>query len=70
MKRYHQKSMVKYVWTEKDIRIHFFFRLLKINLPLAQLITKVDKYLLRLQSYGSVFRGFTVIIWCFILENS
>ena len=39
LKQYHQKSIVKYVWTEKDIRIYFLFRLLKLNFKLTQILT-------------------------------
>ena len=39
LKQYHQKSIVKYVWTENDIRIYFLFRLLKLNFKLTQILT-------------------------------
>ena len=55
MKQYHQKIMVKYVLTEKYIRMHFLFRLLELHLPLQRLLTLVNKYLLRCYRYRRNF---------------
>ena len=42
LKQYYQKSMIKYLWAESFIRIHFLFRLLKLHLQLPQILTQVE----------------------------
>ena len=48
-----QKSMVKYVFTEKDTRMHFLFILIQPDPPLPQILTQV-KNIIRLQIYKRV----------------
>ena len=55
MKTCHQRIMVKYFFTEKDINIHFFFRSLQLHLLLPNLLTKVNKYILHCQIYVAFF---------------
>ena len=49
MKQYHQKIMFKYVWIEKFMKMQFLFHLLQLHLTPPQILTHVDKYLLRHQ---------------------
>ena len=54
LKQYHQKTMVKYVWIETLIIIHFLFHFLQLHLPLPQQITHVNKHIIHIQSYRIV----------------
>ena len=51
MKHYQQKIMVKYVWTEKGISIHFLFHLMKLHLQLPQLLKQVNKCMICHKKY-------------------
>ena len=50
LKQHQQKIMVKYVWTENDIRIRVLFHLLKPHMQLTQIPKQVNRYLLHHQS--------------------
>ena len=51
----------------QDLLLFYF---LHLHLTFPQLINQVNKYILHPQSYVRVFQKFTVIILCFIPENS